>query len=138
MRSIHDIPKEVSVALDLRLELRIAFLRAIDLIRMRESNPESLKMPWIQMKGLMEHISKQHSLAKSVPEAFSTKLQRRLASTMPPRPIVQPSFEETFDHFKHMFQDGVDIIDILKYSDPQSLMVGISPSSKQTLAILVS
>ncbi|KAJ1338554.1 N-alpha-acetyltransferase 35 NatC auxiliary subunit [Microdochium nivale] len=122
LRSIHDIPKEVSVALDLRLELRIAFLRAIDLIRMRESNPESLKMPWIQMKGLMEHISKQHSLAKSVPEAFSTKLQRRLASTMPPRPIVQPSFEETFDHFKHMFQDGVDIIDILKYSDPQSLM----------------
>lgn len=126
MRSIHDIPKEVSVALDLRLELRIAFLRAIDLISMRESNPESLKMPWIQMKGLMEHISKQHSLAKSVPAAFSTKLQRRLASTMPPRPIVQPSFEETFDHFKRMFQDGVDIIDILKYSDPQSLMVGIS------------
>ncbi|KXJ96541.1 Mak10 subunit, NatC N-terminal acetyltransferase-domain-containing protein [Microdochium bolleyi] len=122
LRAFNDIPKDVSAALDLRLELRIAFLRAIELISIRGANPESLKMPWIQMKGLMEHISKQHSLAKSVPESFSTKLQRRLASTMPPRPIVQPSFDETFDHFKRMFQDGLDIIDVLKYSDPQSLM----------------
>lgn len=80
-------------------------------------------MPWVQMKGLLEHIKKQHSLGKPVPEAFSTKLQRRLASTMPPRPMVQPSFEESYGHLKRLFQDGVDIMDILKYSEPQSLLV---------------
>ncbi|KAH7040078.1 Mak10 subunit, NatC N-terminal acetyltransferase-domain-containing protein [Microdochium trichocladiopsis] len=122
LKSYSDIDSKISMALDLRLELRIAFLRAIDLMDKREANPESLKMPWIQMKGLVEHFSKQHELAKPVPEAFSTKLQRRLASTMPPRPIIQPSFTETFDHFKRMFQDGLDIIDVLKYSDTQSLM----------------
>lgn len=78
------------------------------------------------MSGLLEHIEKQHVLGKSVPEAFSTKLQRRLASTMPPRPIVQPSFEESYGHFKQFFQDGIEIMNILKYAEPQSLLVSSS------------
>lgn len=118
----NDVEKDISTALDLRLELRIAFLRAIDLSGLRKANPDSLKMPWIQMSGLLEHIEKQHVLGKSVPEAFSTKLQRRLASTMPPRPIVQPSFEESYGHFKQFFQDGIEIMNILKYAEPQSLL----------------
>ncbi|KAI2616365.1 Mak10-domain-containing protein [Hypomontagnella submonticulosa] len=118
----NDVNKDISAALDLRLELRIAFLRAIDLSGLRKANPDSLKMPWVQMTGLIEHIKKQHPLGKPVKEAFSTKLQRRLASTMPPRPMVQPSFEESFDHFKQLFQDGINIMDILKYSEPQSLL----------------
>ncbi|KAI1084367.1 Mak10-domain-containing protein [Whalleya microplaca] len=122
----NDIPKDISTALDLRLELRIAFLRAIDISSLRKANPDSLKMPWIQMRGLMDHIEKQHSLGKPVPEAFSTKLQRRLASTMPPRPIVQLSFEEVNKQFRQLFQDGIDITDVLKYSEPQSLLTFVS------------
>ncbi|KAI0182140.1 Mak10-domain-containing protein [Hypoxylon sp. FL1284] len=126
LRTNNNIAKDVSAALDLRLELRIAFLRAIDLATLRKANPDSLKTPWIQMSGLLEHINKQHSLAKPVPEAFSTKLQRRLASTMPPRPMVQPSFEESYTHFKRLFQDGIDVMDVLKYAEPQSLLTFVS------------
>ncbi|KAI2611575.1 Mak10-domain-containing protein [Hypoxylon fragiforme] len=122
----NDAIKDIATALDIRLELRIAFLRAIDLAGLRTANPDSLKMPWIQMGGLIEHIKKQHSLGKPVPEAFSTKLQRRLASTMPPRPMVQPSFEECYNLFERLFRDGVDIMDILKYSEPQSLLNFVS------------
>ncbi|XXG97898.1 ubiquinol-cytochrome c reductase core subunit 1 [Hypoxylon texense] len=120
------VTKDVSAALDLRLELRMAFLRAIDLCTLRKANPDSLKMPWMQMSGLIEHINKQHSLGKPVPEAFSTKLQRRLASTMPPRPMVQPSFEESYGHFKQLFQDGTNVMDVLKYAEPQSLLTFVS------------
>ena len=119
----NDIGEDITTALDLRLELRISFLKAIDLMALRNANPDSLKTPWIEMQGLVEHISGQHSLGKPVPEAFSTKLQRHLASTMPPRPMVQTSFEETCTHFGQMFRDGVDITEVLKYSDPQSLLV---------------
>ncbi|KAI1762767.1 Mak10-domain-containing protein [Hypoxylon sp. FL1150] len=126
LRTINTVAKDISAALDLRLELRMAFLRASDLSTLRKANPDSLKMPWIQMSGLLEHINKQHSLAKPVPEAFSTKLQRRLASTMPPRPMVQPSFEESYGHFKRLFQDGIDIMDVLKYAEPQSLLTFVS------------
>ncbi|ORY63957.1 Mak10 subunit, NatC N-terminal acetyltransferase-domain-containing protein [Pseudomassariella vexata] len=118
--------KDIAMALDIRLELRIAFLRAMELSALRTANPESLKMPWIQMHGLIEHIKKQHSLGKPVPDAFSTKLQRRLASTLPPRPIVYLSFEETHEHFRRLFKDGKEIMDVLKYSDPQSLLTFVS------------
>ncbi|RYP84567.1 hypothetical protein DL769_001155 [Monosporascus sp. CRB-8-3] len=122
----NEVPVDISTALDIRLELRIALLRAIDLMSMGNVNADSLKTPWIQMRVLLDHFDKQHSIAKAVPEAFSTKLQRRLASTMPPRPIVQTSFEETTSHFKQLFQDGIDITDVLKYSDPQSLLTFVA------------
>ncbi|KAK4187605.1 putative mak10 subunit [Podospora australis] len=117
----HEIPPEVVQALDFRLELRFAFLRAIELSELR-SNPDSLNLPWIQMKAVWEAIYKSHSLGTPVPEAFSTKIQRRLASTMPPRPIVQLSFEETHQHFQRLFKDGIKVLDVLKYSDSQSLL----------------
>ncbi|KAI1341668.1 Mak10-domain-containing protein [Xylariaceae sp. FL0016] len=126
LRLSNDVPKPISMALDLRLELRIAFLRAMDLSFLRKANPDSLKMPWIQMRGLMNHIEKQHDLGKPVPDAFSTKLQRRLTSTMPPRPIVQLSFEECNAQFKRLFEDGIEATDVLKYSDPQSLLTFIT------------
>ncbi|KAK7755068.1 N-alpha-acetyltransferase, non-catalitic subunit [Diatrype stigma] len=122
----NDVGEDITTALDLRLELRIAFLRAIDLMALRNANPDSLKTPWIEMQGLIGIISEQHSLGKPVPEAFSTKLQRHLASTMPPRPIVQTSFEESCRHFEQMFRDGIDITEVLKYSDPQSLLTFVA------------
>lgn len=133
------VTKEISAALDSRLELRIAFLRAMELANIRKANPESLKMPWIQMNGLIQHINKQHSLAKPVPEAFSTKLQRRLASTMPPRPIVQLSFDDTYHHFKRMFQDGKEVMNVLKYHDPHSLLMFVfffQSSKPQPLVVI--
>jgi hypothetical protein len=119
----NQLPKDVREALDLRLEFRIAFLRAVELVGVRKANADSLKTPWIMMSGLLEHVRKQHSLGTPVSEAFSTKMQRRLASTMPPRPVVQLTFEDTCDHFKRMAQDGQEAMDVLRYSDPQSLMV---------------
>lgn len=124
----HEMTEEIATALDLRLELRYAFLRAIELSELR-SNPASLKTPWIEMKSILEPIKKSHSLAIPVPEAFSTKLQRRLASTMPPRPIVQLSFDDAYSHLHRLFVDGEEVTDILTYYDSQSLLVKIPPSN---------
>lgn len=123
----NELPTDVRAALDLRLEFRTAFLRAMELASLRKANPESLKTPWIMISGLLEHLKKQHPLGTPVPESFSTKMQRRLASTMPPRPIVQLTFEDTYNHFKRMAEDGKEAMDVLKYSDPQSLLVRTPP-----------
>ncbi|KUI57998.1 N-alpha-acetyltransferase 35, NatC auxiliary subunit [Cytospora mali] len=111
----------IAQALDFRLEHRYAFLRAIELSELR-SHPESLKTPWIQLKAILEPINESTSLGAPVPEAFSVKLQRRLASTMPPRPIVQLSFEDAYSHLKRLFVDGIEVTDVLKYTDSQSLL----------------
>lgn len=113
---------DIAQALDFRLELRLAFLRATELSELG-SNPQSLKTPWIQMGALLDSITKSHSLGIPVLEAFSTKLQRRLASTMPPRPIVQLSFEETYSNFKRLVTDGQEVTGMLEFSDSQSLLV---------------
>lgn len=117
----HKISDEMADALGFRLELRAAFLRAIELSELR-SNPESLSLPWSQMKAVWEPINKSRHLGTPVPEAFSTKIQRKLASTMPPRPIVQPSFEETYEQLKKLFTDGINVLKVLNYVDSQSLL----------------
>ena len=126
----HTLPAEMADALTFRLEFRTAFLRAIELSELR-SDPESLSLPWSQMQGVWEAINKSRHLGTPVPEAFSTKIQRRLASTMPPRPIVQPSPEETHEHFKKLIADGINVLGILNYADSQSLLVCLAsrPSS---------
>lgn len=116
------VTEEVAEALLSRLELRLAFLTAIQLSEER-TNSESLKAPWLKMQELLETINKTHSLGTPVPEAFSSKIQRKLASTMPPRPIVHLSFEDTYGHMKRLFGDGKEVTDVLNYSDSQSLLV---------------
>lgn len=118
----HSISDQMAFALGFRLELRTSFLRAIELAEIR-SNPASLSLPWSHMQAVWDQINKSRHLGTPVPEAFSTKIQRKLASTMPPRPIVQLSFEETSEHFKKLFTDGIDVLNVLNYSDPQSLLV---------------
>lgn len=113
---------DICIALRSRLELRIAFLEAIDLAATRNDLSESPKLPWIEMRRLIDDIESQHALGKPVPEAFSTKLQRRLASTMPPRPMVDLKFGECITHFRRFFENGNEAIDVLQYTDPQSLL----------------
>lgn len=120
-------PQQIYIALESRLQLRLRFLDAIDLSSIRDDTSETPKLPWLQMKRLIDDIEDQHVLGKPVPEAFSTKLQRRLASTMPPRPMVKLSFEECIAHFKRLVQNGNEVIDVLQYTDPQSLLVCFLP-----------
>lgn len=112
---------DLAQALTFRLELRSAFLRALELIEDRGS-PDSLQIPWCQMHSIWEGILKLPGLAKEVPEAFSTKLQRKLASSMPPRPIVTLSFDEAAKHFMKLCNDAIDAVKILDYHDSQSLL----------------
>jgi N-alpha-acetyltransferase 35, NatC auxiliary subunit len=121
----HEIADNVATALDLRLELRYAFLRAIELSELR-SSPGSLKTPWLQLLSILEPINASHALGVPVPDAFTTKIQRRLASTMPPRPIVQVSFEDAYLNFKRLFTDGMEVGEVLTFHDSQSLLVGLS------------
>ncbi|KAL1907463.1 N-alpha-acetyltransferase, non-catalitic subunit [Sporothrix stenoceras] len=113
--------ENVSLALEARLEFRETFLTAIELAELRIS-PDSLKVPWTQMADAVKNINESHHLGTAVPAAFNTKMQGLLASTMPPRPIVQPSFEEAVDHWSRLCKDGAEVVDILKYEDPQSLL----------------
>ncbi|KAL2222400.1 Mak10 subunit, NatC N-terminal acetyltransferase-domain-containing protein [Thermoascus aurantiacus ATCC 26904] len=70
-------------------------------------------------------IEKSLSLGKPVPDAISIKIQRRLASTVPPRPLVTISPEDALAHLRRFCQDAIDIQQILDYRGPHNLRVAV-------------
>lgn len=67
-----------------------------------QSPPESL---FRFMHDSLDKQQKSHRLGKEVREAFSTKLQRRLASTVPPRPMVTVSMDQAWSFWHSMLAD---------------------------------
>lgn len=117
------ISNELLEALHSRLELRQIFLNVAETPQHR-NDPEKARKPWSDGLPVLAQLNKTHGLGQPVEEAFSAKLQRKLASTMPPRPIVQLSFNDALGHFTRLFQDGEQMIDVLHFHDTQSLQVG--------------
>jgi hypothetical protein len=84
-----------------RLKFRQDFLRALDL----DHPLEHMSSSWSPVLAGMTTIKATHQLGQSVPGAFSTKMQRRLASTVPPRPIVEFDFKDALELLEHICVD---------------------------------
>ena len=132
-------------ALSTRLEFRIRFLEAVELADSR-TEASRLKSIWLELVQLCHKLNQSTSLGqfgKACPNAFSVKIQRQLASTVPPRPIVEVSQEAAYDHLVHLCQDASDMLDVLNYYDSHSMLVSIyhprinyNTNSNQTFVML--
>jgi N-alpha-acetyltransferase 35, NatC auxiliary subunit len=109
-------------ALNLRLYLRYIIIGAIEISTSR-SDAGMVKAAWREAWMILDRLKQSHSLGKPVPEAFSSRLQRSLASTMPPRPIVQLPFDEAFGHLQRLIGDAIEVVDVLNYTDSICLQV---------------
>src|SRR2546423_663969 len=83
----------VVMALKSRLLFRKQFLA--ELAKERKERLDQ-KSNWDACIALLSTIGITRNLGKAVPAAFSTTVQRKLASTVPPRPMVITPFEEAF------------------------------------------
>lgn len=115
------IDKKLRDAIRSRLLLRWEFLAAVDqdLEILDTGSTDSFESCLAHLKPVTESVS----LGKAVPEAFSLKLQRKLASTVPPRPIVHIKQEDALAHLKRLCQDAIDMQQILGYSSPSNFKV---------------
>ncbi|KAG5980011.1 hypothetical protein E4U55_004484 [Claviceps digitariae] len=114
------VPDDTADALVGRLDLRRIFLKATESPQYMKE-PAKAKIPWDEALQILPRIATTHALGKAVDDAFSMKLQRKLASTMPPRPIVQLKFDDAFGHLTRLFRDGSEVISVLDYTDSQCL-----------------
>lgn len=78
---------EVQGALTARLRFRQRFLESL----MGETETFEERNIWEDMKEELDIIKETHSLSRSTPEAFSEKIQRQLATSTPPRPMLHVS-----------------------------------------------
>lgn len=60
---------------------------------------------WPPILQSISTITSTHQLGKIVPGSFSTKMQRRLASTVPPRPIVELDFKDALEKLRQLCID---------------------------------
>jgi hypothetical protein len=84
-----------------RLDFRKDFLRALDL----EMPLDHLSYCWPPVIKCIQTLKNTHQLGQVVPGAFSTKMQRRLASTVPPRPIVELEFKDALEMLRQITTD---------------------------------
>ena len=66
---------------------------------------DHLSRYWPPVLASITNINDTHSLGKPVPDSFSTKIQRKLASTVPPRPIVELAFKDALQHLTQLCTD---------------------------------
>ena len=82
---------------------------------------------WQTLSSLLPLLKETNPLGTSVPSAFSPKIQRRLASTVPPRPMVELSFENAYDTLSYLCSDCSEATRI----------INIQPDSAEQLKALL-
>lgn len=109
-------------ALVQRLKCRNSLLNTVAVASDR-SSAEPLLSAWSATLELLPGIKSERELAKPVPDSFSVKLQRKLTSTVPPRPVVTIAFDDAYQHLERLCKDGLVVTEVLDFHDTNSLMV---------------
>lgn len=60
---------------------------------------------WASLSSILAIVKDTNSLGQAVPTSFSPKIQRRLASTVPPRPMVELGFENAYETLSRICRD---------------------------------
>lgn len=102
---------KIWAAMGNRLILRINLLLAMD----TDEENETPLTHWQNIAALLPALNDTHKLARPVPESFSAKIQRRLASTVPPKPMVELSFEDAFAKMTQMCTDCEEAVKVVDF-----------------------
>ncbi len=119
------VEPKLKQALANRLGFRAAFLGTVSTVEDRTS-PFAVKAAWTSALEILPSIKAEADLAKPVSEAFSAKIQRKLASTVPPRPVVSVAYQDAFKHLERLCKDGLILTEVLNFHDSHTLMVSIA------------
>ena len=130
--SFLDIPDHVHRAIVSRLRYRRALLKATS--ANVECSTEERSSLWQDCVPLFTAVVGTHGLGVNVPESFSMKIQRRLASSVPPRPIVEADFDTATTFLGRLHEDGVEVESVLSCSKLSSVVVSASSSLLHSIA----
>ncbi len=96
-----NVGEDVKEALLLRLQFRSIFLGVL--------SDRTSEQQWEQMLGLLKTIKTSHTFSTPLPDAFSDKVQRQLATSTPPRPMLSTSWEDACTKWSNMCEHIVAV-----------------------------
>ena len=115
-----DLSPTLKHALTIRLEVRLCMLMAVDVDKSSERGRAD---DWGCCIAILPDLKETRPCGKPVESSFSAKLQRKLASTVPPRLIVKITFDEAWDLLNRICGCGRDAYLILDYHGGSRLQV---------------
>ncbi|KAK8161366.1 Mak10 subunit, NatC N-terminal acetyltransferase-domain-containing protein [Phyllosticta citrichinensis] len=98
--------KEVIDALVSRLELRRVLLQ----VTSPDIPLDQTGDGWNNVANYVPKVEETHALGHPVKEAFSSKIQRRLASTVPPRPVVELEYALACRVLNELCHDNLEVV----------------------------
>ncbi|KAL9060814.1 MAG: hypothetical protein Q9206_000860 [Seirophora lacunosa] len=120
--------KAISVRLTLRRRLLIAM--GSDLSPDKDAQIRC----WKHCSELLPALIETRVVSKPVKAAFSIKIQRRLVSSVPPRPMVEATFDKTHAFLANLCRDAADVYRVLDYHGSSNILVGATPLQQQNFA----
>lgn len=70
---------------------------------------------WKSIPVRLQSSMKSHALGRPVPDSFSPKIQRRLASTVPPKPMVEKTFTDAISTMEQICKDCQKALEIVNF-----------------------
>ncbi|KAL8817087.1 MAG: hypothetical protein Q9223_004014 [Gallowayella weberi] len=112
--------KNLRNAILTRLALRQRLLRAME----SDLNPDKAAQIqlWKECTKVLPDLLRTQGVGKPVKEAFSVKLQRKLASSVPPRPMVEIGFEDAQAFLSNLCRDAADVYHVLDYHGSSNIL----------------
>ena len=107
-------------ALSTRLRLRMKLLQAVDTTDFATKRHAGT---WQACMDYLPDLKETSKLGKAVENSFSAKLQRKLDSTVPPRPIANVKFNDAWEFLNRLCTCGRDASNILDYHGGSALQV---------------
>ncbi|EHA25269.1 hypothetical protein ASPNIDRAFT_211551 [Aspergillus niger ATCC 1015] len=117
------LDEKLQQAIKIRLLFRRDFLKGMEQdINVIETRS---KEPFLACLSQLDDMAKSTTLGAQVPDSFSWKIQRKLASTVPPRPLVNINFDDALAHLRRLCQDAIDLQEVIDYRGPYNFKITV-------------
>ena len=126
-----NMEQHLADALTHRLKLRVELLSALQIDHSVNSHKSHC---WERCLQILPKIGESTKFGLPVESAFSAKIQRRLASSVPPRPMIQFEFSIIDEYLTRLCQHGKDVYRVLDCQGVSDLTVRTSSCLCCTLA----
>lgn len=119
-----ELSVDIMSALAARLELRSLMLKAFQpLSAVYHAGKTKL---WQDVLTATKMVNETASLGKAVPDVFSERVQRHLASNTPPRPMIDIAWKEAFSKLQRLCDDVIEAYRMATIEQPSPYNITVS------------
>lgn len=111
-----------------RLEFRKDLLKAMAITPDPDLAPSAMSDAWGTVPKLLSSVQASHIHGVPLKQAFTSKIPYGLASTIPPKPVIDISFDEAVTTLMSICKDSQDatlVLDIDANESPSNLLVSL-------------